>query len=332
MDGATVDGNTEAQPGPDTGPVTRPLRIVAALGGNALLRRGERADAAVQQHHVADGVRALAPLARTHQLIITHGNGPQVGLLAAETASDPALSRPYPFDTLTAQTQGMIGYWLVQALHDELDDVPVTALLTRTLVRRDDPAFLTPTKFVGTGYSRAEAERLAQRFGWDVAADGQRWRRVVASPEPVDILELGAITRLSNAGSVVICAGGGGVPVARGTSGRWSGLEAVVDKDLTAALLARMLRADALLLLTDVAGVYADFGTERARLLPRLTIGQALGLALPAGSMRPKVDALCRYAAARPGGVAAVGRLEDAALLLTGRAGTRVVASDAPAA
>lgn len=325
-------GAKVTDPGGPVSPVPgRRLRIVAALGGNALLRRGERADALVQQRHVSDGVRALAPLARAHQLIITHGNGPQVGLLAAESATDPALSRPFGFDTLTAQTQGMIGYWLVQALQSAVTDVPVVALLTRTLVAADDPAFRVPTKFVGTGYRRCEAEELAGRFGWQIAADGDRWRRVVASPEPADILELDAIVRLSAGGAVVVCAGGGGVPVIRTGDGRLTGVEAVVDKDLTAALLARMLHADALLLLTDVAGVYTDFGTDRARLLPRLTVGRALGLRLPAGSIRPKVDAVCRYAAAHPGGVAAIGRLEDAAALLTGEAGTRVVAEHSAA-
>jgi carbamate kinase len=302
------------------------VRIVAALGGNALLQRGERADAAVQQQHVLDGVRALAPLARNHELIITHGNGPQVGLLAAESAADPLLSRPYPFDTLTAQTQGMIGYWLLQALANAVPARPVVAMLTRTVVFADDPAFASPTKFVGPTYRQPEAEALASRFGWIFGADGDGWRRVVASPEPVGIPEIEAVRQVSASGAVVVCAGGGGIPVRSTADGGLCGVEAVVDKDLTASLLARLLRADALLLLTDVDGVYAGFRTERPRLLSRLSISEALSQQLPAGSMRPKVDAVCRYMAANPLGIAAIGRLTDAARLLDGRAGTHIVA------
>ena len=166
------------------------MRIVAALGGNALLRRGERPDASPQEAHVREAAAALLPLAREHSLVITHGNGPQVGLLAMESGQDPALSRPYPFDVLVAQTQGMIGYWLVQALANLLPGGQASCVLTRTLVRADDPAFTSPTKFVGPGYPEPEARRLADRFGWEISKDGPAWRRVVPSPDPVELLDL----------------------------------------------------------------------------------------------------------------------------------------------
>lgn len=299
------------------------MRIVAALGGNALLERGEAPDSAIQEAHVVKAAQALAPLARAHELVLTHGNGPQVGLLALESAGDPALSRPYPFDVLGAQTQGMIGYWLIQALQNALPDRQVACLVSRTLVRADDPAFARPTKFVGPVYDEDEARKLARAHGWTVRQDGARWRRVVPSPEPADLIDLPSVRMLADGNAIVVCAGGGGIPVVRDGTGRLCGAEAVVDKDLTAALLAQALCADALLLLTDVEAVQEDFGTARARPIRSATPGELRTRPFPAGSMGPKIEAVCRFVEAT-GKMAAIGRLDDAQALLDRTAGTIV--------
>ena len=301
------------------------MRVVAALGGNALLQRGEPPDSDVQQAHIADAVRALAPLATDHDLIITHGNGPQVGLLAMESARDTALTRPYPFDVLGAQTQGMIGYWLVQALQNALPGRLACCLVCQTLVSADDPAFAHPVKFVGPVYGEARARQLAAEHGWQVRRDGTAWRRVVPSPEPVELLDLPLIGELVRAGAIVVCAGGGGVPVTRDAAGILRGAEAVVDKDLTAALLARSLAADALLLLTDMDCVQDQYGTQQARPIRLATPAEMRALQFTAGSMGPKVDAACRFVEAG-GAMAAIGRLDDAEALLHRKAGTIVAA------
>jgi carbamate kinase len=299
------------------------MRIVAALGGNALLERGEQPDSLIQVHHVRAAVDALAPLAAEHQLVITHGNGPQVGLLALESAEDASLSRPYPFDVLGAETQGMIGYWLLQALQNALPGREVAALITQTLVSVEDPAFADPTKFVGPVYEEAEAKRLAETAGWTVKPDGQYWRRVVPSPFPRRIVEIGLIRQLFDSGAVVVCSGGGGVPVIRNDRGQLEGVEAVVDKDATAGLLAEALDADALLLLTDVAAVEIDYGTPQARRITRTTPAFLRAQAFPAGSMGPKVQAVCRFVE-MTGRVAAIGSLADAGAILAGATGTIV--------
>ncbi len=288
-----------------------------------MLERGEKPDSDIQQSHVEHAVAALGPLAREHDLVITHGNGPQVGMLAMESARDPALSHPYPFDVLGAQTQGMIGYWLVQALAAAVPGARVGCLICQTLVDPADSAFANPTKFVGPVYQEDQARALAGRRGWAVRQDGTSWRRVVPSPEPQQIVELQLIKMLVDAGVLVVCAGGGGVPVIADDSGALRGVEAVVDKDLTAALLARAVAADALLLLTDVEALIDGFGTASARPIPRATPGELRALSLPAGSMGPKAEAACRFAEST-GGIAAIGRLDDAAALLTGTAGTTV--------
>jgi carbamate kinase len=298
-------------------------RVVIALGGNALLERGERPDADIQEAHVAAAVTALAPLLHRHDVILTHGNGPQVGVLAMESALDPALRRPYPFGVLGAQTQGMIGYWLVQAISRLRPPTPAACLICRTVVRADDPAFGNPTKFVGPGYDQATAGRLAASRGWDVRPDGRAWRRVVPSPEPVELVELDTIRQLAASGLVVVCAGGGGIPVTRDRDGDLHGAAAVVDKDLTAALLAEALAAEALLILTDVEAVQDGYGTPAARPIHRATSAQLRARPFPDGSMGPKVEAACRFAEAT-GGIAAIGRIADAGALLAGQAGTVV--------
>ncbi len=304
------------------------MRVVAALGGNALLQRGERPDAGIQEAHVGQAVAALAPLAREHELIITHGNGPQVGLLAMESAADPALSRPYPLDVLGAQTQGMIGYWLARHLRAAVPGREAGCLICQVRVDPDDPAFASPSKFVGPVYGEDDARRIAADRGWEMRRDGGAWRRVVPSPEPLEIVELQLIRMLLAGGAVVICAGGGGIPVAPGESGRIRGVEAVVDKDLTAALLARQVEAGALLLLTDVPAVLAGFGTPAETPIRRASPGRLRALGLPAGSMGPKVEAACRFAETT-GGLAAIGRLDQAGPLLRGETGT-VITVDPP--
>lgn len=298
-----------------------PMRVVIALGGNALLQRGEKPDADIQETHVVSAVRALAPLAGRHKLVITHGNGPQVGVLALESARDPDLSRPYPFDVLGAQTQGMIGYWLVQALNSALPDKPACCLLCRTVVWADDPAFASPAKFVGPVYDEAQAQQLAAACGWAIAQDGRAWRRVVPSPEPVQLVETEMIAQLADTGAIVVCAGGGGIPVVRDGSGALRGVEAVVDKDLTASLLGRVLAADALLILTDVDAVEDGYGTPQARPIRQATPRGLRARSFPAGSMGPKIEAACRFVE-HTGGMAAIGRLDDAEALLEGKAGT----------
>jgi len=300
------------------------VKVAVALGGNALLQRGERPDSDIQESHVASAVDALAPMLRSHDVIITHGNGPQVGLLALESASDPALSRPYPFDVLGAQTQGMIGYWLVQALQRAASGRPAVCLICRTLVRADDPAFTHPSKFVGPVYDKATAVRLADDHGWDVREDGQSWRRVVPSPAPAELVELDTIRLLMGHGVTVVCSGGGGIPVVDDGSGGLRGVEAVVDKDLAAAVLARAVGADALLLLTDVDAVIDGYGTPHAQPIRRSTATELRTRSFPAGSMGPKVEAACRFVEAT-GGIAAIGRLDHASALLDGTAGTTVV-------
>ena len=274
-------------------------RVVIALGGNALLRRGERADVETQRRHVADAVEAIAEVAAGREVIVTHGNGPQVGLLALQAAAYEDEVPAYPLDVLGAESEGMIGYLLEQELANALGDRSVATLLTQVVVDAGDPAFDAPSKPIGPVYEREPAERLAVERGWAIAAEGGGHRRVVASPEPVALVELAAIRTLVEAGVLLVCAGGGGIPVVC-EDGRLRGVEAVVDKDLVAALLARELGADALLLLTDVAAVEAGWGTPQARPLGETTVAELRALDLEPGSMAPKVEAACRFASRRP--------------------------------
>ena len=298
------------------------MLVVAALGGNALLRRGEAMTADAQRRNVELAASALAKIIRAgHQLVITHGNGPQIGLLAMQ-------SDAWPLDLLGAETDGMIGYMIEQALENALGhDRPVVTLLTQVIVDVGDPAFRKPTKFVGPVWSRAEAEAMAAPHGWQIAQDGDHWRRVVPSPQPLEIPDTKVISLMLGQGAVVICGGGGGIPVIRAADGALHGVEAVVDKDRASALLAKLINADALLLLTDVAAVFRDFGTAQAAPIRVMTVAEAGDLSLPNGSMRPKVEAASTFVRAG-GNYAVIGRLEDALDMLEGRAGTRVIARD----
>ncbi|MEU6255824.1 carbamate kinase [Streptomyces sp. NPDC047043] len=307
------------------------MRIVIALGGNALLHRGERPDADVQQANIDRVTTAIAALAHEHEVVLTHGNGPQIGLLAMESAADPALSAPYPLDLLGAQTQGMIGSLLVRTLYDTLPGHRIAALVTHTLVRADDPAFRHPTKYVGQVYPRDTARSLARERGWHIAQETAGWRRVVPSPMPERIVETDTIHDLLTVGTLVICAGGGGVPVtADRDTGALSGVEAVVDKDLTAALLAEDLKADFLLILTDVPNIYVDYGTPKQRPLLDATPAVLRRGGFPAGSMGPKATAAARFVE-RTGGLAAIGALDAAYEIVHGRSGT-LVRPEIPAA
>jgi carbamate kinase len=292
------------------------MRLVIALGGNALLRRGEPLTADTQRRNAQHAVAALAPLANEHQLVITHGNGPQVGLLAMQGSGNP-------LDVLDAETEGQIGYLLEQELRNRLPTRRCAALLTQVEVDACDPAFARPTKPIGPVYARDEAMRLARERGWSVAADGERWRRVVASPRPQRILELAVIELLLQQEVIVICAGGGGIPVVRCADGSHAGIEAVIDKDHASGLLARALKADCLLLLTDVDAVYRHFGLPQAEPIRQATTAELRKLAFAPGSMGPKIEAACEFVEAT-GGVAGIGRLEDAAAILRGDAGTRI--------
>ncbi|MFE0511142.1 carbamate kinase [Streptomyces sp. NPDC058964] len=300
------------------------MRIVVALGGNALLRRGQRPDAVVQQANIDRVATAIAALAQEHELVITHGNGPQIGLLAMESAADPALTAPYPLDLLGAQTEGMIGSLLARTLHNALPGRRIAALVSHTLVRSDDPALDRPTKFVGQVYPRKLAEPLARRYGWHIAKDGTGWRRVVPSPAPERILETETIHELLSSGTLVVCAGGGGIPVtADRDTGALSGVEAVIDKDLTAALLAEDLKADFLLILTDVPCVYEGYGTADPHPVLDATPDILRRGGFPEGSMGPKAEAAARFVE-RTGGLAAIGALDAAYEIVHGRSGTLV--------
>ncbi len=279
-------------------------------------------DAATQRRNVATAVKAVAEVAREHAVVVTHGNGPQVGLLALQSEAYREVPA-YPLDVLGAESEGMIGYLLEQGLENELAGMPVATLLTQVLVDRDDPAFTHPTKPIGPLYDSDEAERLRDERGWSIAPDGDRHRRVVASPEPRAIVELETIRLLLEAGVLVVCVGGGGIPVVADEDGLLSGVEAVIDKDLAAALLAAGLEADALLLLTDVAAVQEGWGTAGARPLREASVAELRGMELDPGSMGPKVEAACRFAE-RGGGLAAIGTLGDARAILRGERGTRV--------
>ncbi len=299
------------------------MRIVVALGGNALLKRGEPLTAQNQRENVKVAARSLAPLARDHNLIITHGNGPQVGLLALEAAAVTGVE-PYTLDVLSAESEGMIGYMIEQELGNALpEEVPFATILTQVEVDPSDPAFQKPSKPIGPQYDREEAERLARENGWTVGPDNGKYRRLVASPRPLRIFELRVVEWLVERGVVVICTGGGGIPTMLTADGVLIGVEAVIDKDHAGALLARSLKAEVFLMLTDAEAVWQDWGTERARAIKRASPDGLQGLPFAAGTMGPKVEAACDYARAT-GGRAGIGSLEDAVAIIQGRAGTLI--------
>jgi len=302
------------------------VRVVVALGGNALLKRGESMTAGAQRANVRTAASPLAAVASKHQLVLSHGNGPQVGLLALQAAAYTDVEA-YPLDVLGAQTEGMIGYMLEQELGNLLPfEVPFATILTMVEVDPKDPAFDDPTKFVGPVYGKADADRLVSEKGWVFKQDGDAWRRVVPSPEPKRIFEIRPIKWLLEKDTVVICAGGGGVPTMYDPQKErfLVGVEAVIDKDLASELLAREVEADVFVMATDVDGVYAEWGTPEQHLLEKVTPDDLHGSEFAAGSMGPKVTAAARFVEVT-GRRAAIGSLEQIAQIVEGDAGTQVV-------
>lgn len=293
-------------------------RVVVALGGNALLRSGERPTVEHQARNVERAVAALAPLAEAHDLLLTHGNGPQIGLLSAGHGD----SR-YPLDVVGAETEGMIGYLLERQLRNALPDRRLVTLLTQVEVDGDDAAFHEPTKPVGRPLPREEAERLSDELGWAFKAVDGGFRRVVPSPEPLRIVQLEVLRLLVEAGVTAICAGGGGIPMVRRADGTLQGVQAVIDKDLISALLAGSLDAGMLLLLTDVDAVYENWRQPDERRIGRIAPDALADMDFETGSMAPKVHAAVAFVRAT-GRPAAIGRLEDATSIVSGARGTHV--------
>jgi carbamate kinase len=301
------------------------MRIVVALGGNALLKRGEPMTHEVQRANIRVAAQALAPVARQHQLVLAHGNGPQVGLLALQASAYKDVEA-YPLDVLGAQTEGMIGYMIEQELGNLLPfEVPFATILTMVEVDPADPAFQNPTKFVGPVYEKEEADKLKAEKNWVFKQDGAKWRRVVPSPLPKRIFELRPVKWLLEKGTLVICAGGGGIPTMyeAGKQRTLAGIEAVIDKDLASELLARELDADLFVIATDVDGVYLDWGKPEQRRLGKVTIKELQAHPFPAGSMGPKVAAAIQFVE-KTGKRAAIGSLQDIEKIVAGEAGTNV--------
>jgi len=303
------------------------MRILVALGGNALLRRGEQMTADNQRKNVRIAAEALAPLCREHQVVISHGNGPQVGLLALQGEAYSEVST-YPLDVLGAQTEGMIGYMIEQELGNILPfEQPFATILSMVEVDPNDPAFEHPTKPIGPVYTKEEADRLAAEKGWTMAPDGDKFRRVVASPHPQRIFQIRPVKWLLEKGCIVICAGGGGIPTMYRPGRQLQGVEAVVDKDLASSLLARELEVDQFIMATDADAVYLDWGTPTQRAIRRASPAALRECRFPAGSMGPKIQAAIEFTE-ETGKTAAIGALHDLVAISEGRAGT-IVTSEA---
>ena len=299
------------------------MRIVIALGGNALLQRGQPMTAENQRTNIRLAAERIASIAPGNEIVIAHGNGPQVGLLALQDLAYESVD-PYPLDVLGAETEAMIGYVIEQELGNLLPfEQPFATVLTMIEVDPDDPAFANPTKPIGPVYDKATAERLAAEHGWAIAPDGDKYRRVVDSPKPQRIFEIRPIRLLVEQGVIDICAGGGGIPTMYGKDGKLHGVQAVIDKDLAGSLLARELDADLLVIATDVDGVYTGWGTPEQAKLGSVTVDEIVEMKLPAGSMGPKVAAACEFASATKN-EAVIGSLADIDTIVTGSAGTRV--------
>ncbi|MBG6211205.1 carbamate kinase [Labrenzia sp. EL_126] len=299
------------------------MRVVVALGGNALLRRGEEMTADNQRANARVAARALAPVAEEHETVITHGNGPQVGLLALQEAAYEEVEE-YPLDVLGAETEGMIGYMIEQELGNLLPfEKPLATILTMVEVDPDDPAFSDPTKFIGPVYSKEVAEKNAAEKGWSIKADGDKWRRVVPSPLPKRIFQLKPIKWLLENGSVVIAAGGGGIPTMYDAAGKLTGVECVIDKDRCTCLLAQAVEADAFVIATDVDAVYLNWGTEEKKAIRRASPNAMDTYDFPAGSMGPKVEAAQIFARST-GKTAVICTLADIPEALAGRRGTTI--------
>ncbi len=304
------------------------MRIVVALGGNALLKRGEPMTAQNQSANIRLAAEQLAKVKPKNELIISHGNGPQVGLLALQHAAYYAQDNkiePYPLDVLVSQTVGMIGYMLQQELTNLLPETPTQTLVTQVIVDEHDPAFSKPSKPIGQVYTQAEAEKLAAEKGWTVMPDGQYYRRAVPSPKPQDVTGINAVKALLAQDHIVICGGGGGVPCVKNAQGQLTGVEAVVDKDLATAVIANQLDADLFIIATDVNATCVNFQKEGERKIAKANPAalEALSAEFAAGSMGPKVQAVINFVKAT-GKDAAIGSLADIEDIVAGKAGTRV--------
>lgn len=298
------------------------MRIVIALGGNALLRRGEEMTAENQRENIRIAAKVLAPIIEKHEVVISHGNGPQVGLLSLQSAAYKEVEE-YPLDILGAQTQGMIGYMIEQELGNHLPvEIPIASILTMVEIDPEDPAFSNPTKPIGPIYDEKEARDLAKLKGWNIKQDGDYWRRVVPSPEPHRIFQLRPIHWLLEKGTVVICAGGGGIPTSYKDNGKLEGVEVVIDKDRASSLLAFELEADLLIMATDTDGVYLDWGSESEKIISRTTPEEISKYSFDKGSMGPKVEAACSFVE-RSGQRAVIGSLKDIEKMVSGISGTQ---------
>ncbi|MAP65291.1 MAG: carbamate kinase [Candidatus Poseidoniales archaeon] len=298
------------------------MRIVIALGGNALLRRGEEMTAENQRENIRIAAKVLAPIIEKHEVVISHGNGPQVGLLSLQSAAYKEVEE-YPLDILGAQTQGMIGYMIEQELGNHLPvEIPIASILTMVEIDPEDPAFSNPTKPIGPIYDEKEARDLAKLKGWNIKQDGNYWRRVVPSPEPHRIFQLRPIHWLLEKGTVVICAGGGGIPTSYKDNGKLEGVEVVIDKDRASSLLAFELEADLLIMATDTDGVYLDWGSDSEKIISKTTPEEISKYSFDKGSMGPKVEAACSFVE-RSGQRAVIGSLKDIEKMVSGISGTQ---------
>lgn len=299
------------------------MLLVIALGGNALLQRGEPLEAALQKANIKLTAKAIAELVRAgHRVVVCHGNGPQVGLLALQNEAYTKV-QPYPLDVLDAETQGMIGYLIQQELGNELPGMEVATLLTQVVVDGSDPAFNDPSKPIGPVYNKEQADEVAMQRGWKIAPDGQYYRRVVPSPQPKEIVELNIIRKLLDMGVVVVCGGGGGIPVIRNAANKLDGVEAVIDKDNTTALIAEKLGADMLVILTDVGAVCVDFGKPSEQKIRTISPAKLHSMDFARGSMGPKITASCNFVE-HTKKCAAIGKLSEVLAIIQGEAGTRI--------
>lgn len=299
------------------------MRIVIAIGGNALLLRGQPLEIDNQRCNIKNACASIAQIAEQHEVIVTHGNGPQIGLIALQAAAYKQVTT-YPLDVLGAESQGMIGYLLAQELKNQLPDQKIAVILTQVMVAPDDPAFNKPTKFIGPIYTKEEAQHLVEKCQWNFAKDGNHLRRVVPSPLPQEIVEIATIRALVNDKTLVICTGGGGIPIIRDSKNHYSGVEAVIDKDFATALLAEQLNADCLLLLTDVANVIASWGEPGERPIDIIKRQEIETLSFACGSMGPKVAAACQFVK-NTSKIAHIGLLTDAIHIVQHKAGTTIV-------
>jgi carbamate kinase len=300
------------------------MKIVIAIGGNALLKKGQALEADILKHNCQLAAKSIARLANSHEIILVHGNGPQVGLLSLQANAYQEVS-PYPFDILDAESQGMIGYLLQQALHNELlSRKTIVSLLTQVIVDKNDPAFTTLTKPIGPFYNEQQKQDLVDKFSWQFKSIKNEFRRVIASPKPIKIVELDAIKALVSAKAIVIAAGGGGIPCVK-TDGGLTGVEAVIDKDLSATRLALDLQADKLIILTDIDGVYKNWGEAEQALIPKTTAKELSQQAFESGSMQPKISAACQFVSESKIKTSAhIGHLEKLTSILQGDSGTLI--------